>query len=101
MLKGYYEDETFFLRSIDIRQNVLHNVLVNGKIGVAFASEVNISSNLILFSEAPLSGNIAIRGCENILVFNNTVACSKAIAVYIVPCTMTAKKRSMNKSDCL
>jgi len=84
LLKGYYEDETFFLRSIDIRQNVLHNVLVNGKIGVAFASEVNISSNLILFSEAPLSGNIAIRGCENILVFNNTVACSKAIAGILI-----------------
>ena len=86
LLRGYYdfENEIFFLKFIDIYQNILRDILVNGKIGVAFASGVNISSNLICSSEAPLSGNIVIRGCKNILVFNNTVTCSKAIAGILI-----------------
>jgi len=95
LLRGYYENETFFLRSIDIRQNVLHNVLVNGKIGVAFASKVNISSNLILFSEASLSGNIVIRGCENVLIYNNTVAYSKAIAGILIETSLIFPNRGI------
>jgi hypothetical protein len=84
LLRGYYENGTFFLKFVDVYQNILNNLSTNGKIGVAFASEVNISENLISFSESPLSGNIVIRGCENILVVKNTIVYSKAIAGILI-----------------
>lgn len=95
LLRGYHENGENFLKFINIHKNILHNIFVNGKIGIAFASEVTISSNLIRFSEAPLSGNIVIRGCENILVFNNTVAYSKAIAGILIETSLIFPNRGV------
>ena len=84
LLRGYYACKTYFLEYVEISQNTLDNLSVNGKIGVAFANVVNISDNLITSSEANLSGNIVVRGCKDVYVSNNSVVNCLAIAgIYI------------------
>lgn len=80
LLRGYYAHQTYFLEYIDISQNTLNNISVNGKIGVAFANTVNISDNLIISSEANSSGNIVLRGCKDVYVANNCVVNCLAMA---------------------
>jgi len=84
LLRGSYSGDEFFLQNVEIRENILYNLTCNGKIGVAFTSNLIVADNQIVSCEAPNSGSIAIRGCKDIFVSKNTLTgCVARAGIFI------------------
>jgi len=84
LLRGSYNEQAYFLEHVEIYENVLYNLTSNGKIGVAFASNPNITNNRLISCEASLSGSIAVRGCKDAYVAENSITdCTARAGIFI------------------
>jgi hypothetical protein len=84
LLRGSYDEQTYFLEHVEVYENMLYNLTSNGKIGVAFTSNPNITNNKLVSCEASLSGSIAVRGCKDAYVAENSItSCTARAGIFI------------------